>query len=99
MSVFLGFSGKRFSVFRGNAVEETKEAGGMSRMDDFSARSWGGLGRSWRSFCLIFSCLFFTSIFHRFFLDFGGVWEGFGEAKGTPKSRFLVVLGLCFSRH
>ena len=36
---------------------------------DFNARSWGGLGRSWRSFCLVFSLLFFTSVFHRFFLD------------------------------
>ena len=49
---------------------------------DFNAPSLGGgLGRSWRSFCLIFSLSFLTSIFHRFFLDFGGVLGGFWEAK------------------
>ena len=37
-------SGKRASVLFGDAVRETKEAGGMSRMDDFMPRSWRGLG-------------------------------------------------------
>ena len=67
-------------------------------MKDFNARSWGGLGRSWRSFCLIFSHPFLTSIFHRFFLDFGGVLGGFWEAKMVPKSRFSVFSSVCFSR-
>ena len=70
----------------------------MSRMADFNARSWGGLGRSWRSFCLIFSLSFLTSIFHRFFLDFGGAWEGFWKAQTIEKSRFSVFFGVCFWR-
>ena len=46
-------------------------------MLDFNAPPLGeGLGRSWHSFCLIFSPSFLTSIFHRFFLDFGRVLGG-----------------------
>ena len=46
-------SGKRFSVFRGDGAQELKGAGGMSRMGDFSARSWrvlGALGAPFASF-------------------------------------------------
>ena len=39
---------------------------------------------SWRSFCLIFSPSFLTSIFHRIFLDFGRVLGGFWEPKWLP---------------
>ena len=67
-------------------------------MDDFSARSWGGLGRSWRSFCLIFLPSFLTSIFHRFFFDFGGVLGGFWEAK-TVQNRYFECFGEDFFRY
>ena len=70
----------------------------MSRMLDFNFFFGGVLGRSWRSFCLIFSHPFLTSIFHRFFLDFGGVLGGFWEAKTVEKSRFLVFFWIRFSR-
>ena len=62
----------------------------MSRMDDFNARSWGGLGRSWRSFCLIFSLSFFTLIFHRFFID--SIENPQGGSTAAPS--FLELLGL-----
>ena len=46
-------------------------------------------------FCLIFSLSFLTSIFHRFFLDFGEVLEGFLEPEMVSKSRFLVFFWIC----
>ena len=72
-------------------VEELRGAGGMERMDDFTARSWGGLGRSWRSFCLIFSPSFFTSIFHRFFSRF---WWGLGGVLGSQKALKIDIWGV-----
>ena len=73
-------------------VEEPKEAGGMSRMAVFNAPSWGGLGRSWRSFCLtFFPRLFFASIFHRFFLDFGRV---LGGQNGPQIEIFAIFLDM-----
>ena len=87
------------SAFRSRlAATGLKRARGVERVADFIARSWGGLGRSWRSFCLIFSPSFLTSIFHRFFLDFGRVLGGFWEAKMVPKSRFLVFFWICLWR-
>ena len=65
----------------------------MSRMGDFSAPSWSPLGRSWRSFRLIFSLSLLASIFHRFFSDFGVFLGGFWEAKAVEKSTFWVFLG------
>ena len=53
----------------------------MSRMGDFIAPSWSPLGRSWRSFRLIFSLSLLASICHRFFSDFGVVLGGLWEAK------------------
>ena len=91
-------SGKCVSILRGNGVQELKGAGGMSRMVDFIARSWGGLGRSWHSFSLIFSRSFLTLIFHRFFLDFGGVLGWFWEAKMVQKSRFWRFFWMCLWR-
>ena len=40
-------------------------------------------------FCFIFSLSFLTSIFHRFFLDFGEVSGGFLEPKMVLKSKIL----------
>ena len=60
---------------------------------DFNASPlWGGLGRSWRSFCLIFSPSFLTSIFHRFFLDFGRVLGGQSGPKIEIFAIFLDML-------
>ena len=69
----------------------------MSRMGDFTAPSWSPLGRSWRSFRLIFSLSLLASIFHRFFSRF---WRGFGRVLGGqngPKSIFWVFWGGFFS--
>ena len=52
----------------------------------------GGLGRSWRSFCLIFSPSFFTSICYRFFIDVGGVWGGFSLLSLLACSAFVGCL-------
>ena len=52
----------------------------------------GALGAHFVSF---FRFLFLTSIFHRFFVDFGEILAGFGEAKMYPKSRFLVFFWVC----
>ena len=94
MCSFSRRSGKRFSVFGGHGVEELKGARGMSRMVDFNARSWEGLGRSWHSFSLIFSLSFLTSIFYRFFSISKGFWEGFGRPKWSKNRDFG-----CFLRH
>ena len=51
----------------------------------------GGLGLSWHSFCLIFSSSFLTSIFYRFFLDFGGV---LGGQNGPQIEIFAVFLDM-----
>ena len=64
----------------------------------FHLSSWGGLGRSWGSFCLVFSLSFLTSIFYQFFFDFGGVLRVFWEAKMVEKSRFLVFFWICLWR-
>ena len=62
-------------------------------MLDFNAPPLGeGLGRSWRSFCLIFSPSFLTSIFHRFFLDFGRVLGGQSGPKIEIFAIFLDML-------
>ena len=50
------------------------------------------LGRSWRSFCLIFSPSFLTSIFHRFLLDFGRVLGGQSGPKIEIFAIFLDML-------
>ena len=65
----------------------------MSRLVEFSAPSWSPLGRSWRSFRLIFSLSLLASMFHRFFSDFGVFLGGFWEAKTVEKSTFGVFLG------
>ena len=69
----------------------------MSRLKSSSTLSWSPLGRSWRSFRLIFSLSLLASIFHRFFRDFGGVLGGFWEAKTVDKSTFWVFWGGFFS--
>ena len=89
-------SGKRFSVFGGHGAEELRGAGGMSRMVDFSARSWGGLGRSWHSFSLIFSLSFLTSFFNRFFSISKGFGEGFGRPKWSKNRDFWCFLRYAF---
>ena len=83
-------------------------AGGWPR-DVFNASPLGGgLGRSWRSFCLIFSPSFLKSIFHGLFVHFGGIWGGFREAKLVEKLRFwafgedmmfetLILVEFCLS--
>ena len=88
---------QRFPVppWRYRCRKALKGAGGMSRMVDFSARSWGGLGRSWRIFWLIFSPSFFTLIFYWFYLDFGGGLGGFWEGKMVKKFRFWMFFGVC----
>ena len=63
-------SGKRFSVFRGDGVQEAKGAGGMSRMA-ISIHALGGfLGALGAPFASLFSTSFFdvdvSSIFSRF---------------------------------
>ena len=70
----------------------------MSRMGDFNVPSWSPLGRSWRSFRLIFSLSLLASIFHRFFRDFGGVLGGFWEAK-TVQNRYFECFGEDFFRY
>ena len=62
---------------------------------DFNASPLGGgLGRSWRSFCLIFSALLFKSIFHGFFLDFGRVLGG----QNGPKIEIFAIFWICLWR-
>ena len=61
-----------------------KGAGGMSRIGDFNARSWGGLGRSWRTFCIIFSLSFFTLIFYQIKSRFR---RGFGRVLGGQNGK------------
>ena len=63
----------------------------MSRLDDFIPRSWGGLGRSWRSFRLIISLSLLASIFQRFFYRF---WSGFGRVLGCQSGRKIEILGV-----
>ena len=46
------------------------------------------------AFSRFFSKLFSASIFHRFLVDSGGLWE----AKLAPKSSFFVFRGVAFSR-
>ena len=61
----------------------------MNQVPPVSGRPPGeGLGRSWRSFCLLFSPSFFTLIFYRYFLISEGVLGRFREAKVIEKSRF-----------
>ena len=69
------------AFFSGHEDESLKRRRGTSHMVDFNARSWGALGRSWRSFWFIFSASLLTSIFHQLSLDFGRVWGGLWEAR------------------
>ena len=96
--LFIAFRKALERSFPVKGVQETKEAGGMSRMVDFNARSLGGLWQSWRSFCFVFSLSFLTSIFYHFFFDFGWVLRVFWEAKMVEKSRFLVFFWICLWR-
>ena len=57
-----------------------------------------GRGRSWRSFCLIFSPSFFILFFYRYFSISEGVLGRFWEAKVIEKSRFGMFFGPCFWR-
>ena len=63
----------------------------MSRVSTSTHALGGGLGRSWRSFCLIFSPSFFTSIFHRFFSRF---WRGLGGVLGSQKALKIDIWGV-----
>ena len=74
-------SGKRFSVSFGDGVEKSQRGRGYVAHRWFYRTLLGGLGRSWRTFCLIFSLSFFTLIFIDFISISEGVWEGFGRAK------------------
>ena len=88
-------SGKRFSVSFGHGVEKSQRGRGYVAGRWFQRTLLGGLGRSWRTFCLIFSLSFFyfefLSILSRF-------RRGFGSVLGEPmakKLRFLVFFGIC----
>ena len=95
MSQCLQHSGKRVSVFGGDAVQELKGAGGVDRMTDFIA-SLGGvldaLGVHFSSFLLL---SFFISIFRRFF-DFGKVLGGFVRPKWLENRDFGCFGGFAF---
>ena len=69
-------------------VEETKEAGGMSRMSTSMHALGGVLG----ALGVHFASFFRFRFLHRFFIDFfsisEGFWEGFGRAKRS-KNRDL----------
>ena len=84
MLTFGMLSGRALAAFWGRFWLDFESPKG-SRRGPREAQE-GVFGRSWRSFCLIFSLSFFTSIFPRFFIDFGWVWGGFGRPKWRSKS-------------
>ena len=89
-------SGKRFSVSFGHGVEKSQRGRGYVAHRWFYRTLLGGLGRSWRTFCLIFSLSFF---YFEFLLILSRFRRGFGRVLGRQNGKKIEIFGVFWDMH
>ena len=89
VAVAVGGNGAVAVAVAGHSWGQKKRIGPKN----FNARSRGALGRSWRSFCFIFSFFFLHRCFIDLFVILNGGLGGIWDAKTVEKSIFWAVFG------